>query len=154
MGGERSRVFRGTLDVRKRRSVSQRRFGWWWRGVCGGRGGEAWAWGTVRWYGEAGEGQRTSWRSTLIVHWNKAGSPSWQCRPMPPPARQALAGQLMRTSWQPGAISHWALKSFYLPPHLSLSGLSNAGKVPVTLTVPALFVLGRGINAESGQSIY
>lgn len=39
MAGEQSRVFRGTLDVRKRRSVSQRRFGWWWRGVCvGGEG--------------------------------------------------------------------------------------------------------------------
>lgn len=36
---------------------------------------------------KAGEGQRTSWESCLIVHWNKACSPSWQRCPGPPPAR-------------------------------------------------------------------
>lgn len=54
------------------------------RCVCGER---AQPWGNVRWCGKAGEGQRTSWESCLIVYWNKACSPSWQCRPRPPPAR-------------------------------------------------------------------
>lgn len=62
------------------------------------------------------------------------------------PSSLSTHGTAFAHTQQLRAISLGVFRSLYLPPHLSLSGLSNVGNMPVPLTVPALSVLGTEVK--------